>query len=301
MTFSSEMSSLDHDGLESRFEAYRPALIGLAYRMLGDLQRAEDLVQDAWIRWSERQVPANNLKAYLAKIVTRLCLNELSSARVRHEVGRADRLPEFVDLDRPPFDKIAHDEDLSAAVMVMLQKLTAAERAVLLLHDIFGFSHREIADIAERSEAACRQLVSRARAQIKSGKRVSTVSDAEHRRLLGAFITAARAGDIEALTSVLAEDVVFVVDAGSSGGRFGGAKNLPGPLVGRTKVSAFVAAITPRGSVGLDTEERYLNGQPTVLVNRDGKPFAVISISIAEGRIVQIFIQNDAAKLRHLI
>ena len=281
------------------FESHRPELLALAYRMLGDLGRAEDVVQDTWVRWSSRRVEVENPRAYLAKTATRLCLNDLTSARARREI-RADRLPEPIDLSVDPLGRLARLEDLSLAVLVALQRLTAAERAALLLHDVFELSHSEIAALIEKSEAASRQLVRRAREQLKAEKRALTTSDAEHRRLLEAFTEAARSGDAQRLAALLADDVVLVADAGSDGGRFGGARNLPGPLVGRAKVAAFTAAVSPLGSIGIESRERSLNGRPALVLFRDEMPFAVLALSVADGLIRRIFIQNDRTKLGRL-
>ncbi len=285
-------------GTES-FESHRPELLALAYRMLGDLGRAEDVVQDTWVRWSSRRVEVENPRAYLAKTATRLCLNDLTSARARREI-RADRLPEPVDLSVDPLGRLARLEDLSLAVLVALQRLTAAERAALLLHDVFELSHSEIAALIEKSEAASRQLVRRAREQLKTEKRSLATSDAEHRRLLEAFTEAAVTGDAQRLAKLLADDVVLVADAGPDGGRFGGARNLPGPLIGRAKVAAFTASVAPLGSVGIESHERRLNGRPSLVLFRADVPFAVLAVSVADGLIHRIFIQNDRTMLSRL-
>src|SRR5262249_24734173 len=137
------------------FESHRAALMALAYRMLGDLGRAEDMVQEAWLRWQSHAESVENPKAFLVTVVTRLCLNELDSARARREESRSDRLPEPVDLGRTGMEAIEALDQVSMAFLVVLQRLTPAERAVLLLRDVFEFDYGEIAALVHKSEVAC--------------------------------------------------------------------------------------------------------------------------------------------------
>lgn len=283
------------------FERHRGELIALAYRMLGDLRRSEDVVQDAWLRWSHRGVAVEAPRPYLAKTVTRLCLNELSSARQRREELRGDRLPTPVVLTEGPFADLERVEHVSMALLVALERLTPAERAALLLADVFDSSHAEIALLLDKSEAACRQLLKRARAHIAEERRgLYAVSRDEHRRLLSAFLAAARTGDVDAVAGLLSDDAVLTVDVGRAGAVFGRVKNLPGPLRDRRKVAAFVAAVTPQGSSGLVVEACELNGDPAVVIRRDGEPYATIGIAVSAGLIRQIFIQADPARLTYL-
>lgn len=207
---------------------------------------------------------------------------------------------EPVDLGLDPFDRLAHLEDLSLALLVALQRLTAAERAALLLHDVFDFSHAEVAALIDKTAAASRQLVHRAREHLRVEKRELTTSDAEHQRLLDAFSEAARRGNHEEIAALLAADVVLIADAGPDGGEFGGARNLPRPVVGRLKAAAFTAAVTPDGTAGVEIRERRLNGRPALVLLRDGVPFSILSIAVADGLIRHIFIQNDRTKLRRI-
>src|SRR5438309_6410967 len=136
------------------FESHRPALLALAYRMLGEMARAEDVVQEAWVRW-QGQAEVDEPKAFLITTVTRLCLDELGSARARREESRSDRLPEPVDLDEAGIGRVEMLDQISMAFLVLLQRLTPAERAVLLLHDVFDMSHAEIGSILKKNDAAC--------------------------------------------------------------------------------------------------------------------------------------------------
>src|SRR5262249_21966021 len=151
--------------------------------MLGELARAEDMVQDAWLRWQGRTAEVDNPESYLVKIVTRLCLNELESARSRREQARSDRLPEPVSLADTGFAAVEAVDRISMAFVVLLQRLTPAERAVLVLHEVFEFEHSEIAGLIGRSELACRQLLKRARAFVARERSALSVSSESHRRL----------------------------------------------------------------------------------------------------------------------
>jgi RNA polymerase sigma-70 factor (ECF subfamily) len=283
------------------FEAHRGVLLMLAYRMLGDFGRAEDMVQEAWIRWQRRgEAAVDSPKAFLLKIVTRLCLNELDSARARKEESRGDRLPEPIDLDDFGADRVELLDQVSMAFLVLLQRLTPAERAVLLLHEVFAQEHAEIAALLGKTEAASRQLLRRAREHVAVAQRTLSVSKEEHRRLLHAFLAAAGAGDMAALEPLLAEDVMLVADAGPEGGVYGRVRNLPGPVRGRVKVAAFVAAAAPQGTPGLEVRERELNGQPAIVLVREGRPYAVLMVAVAGGQIASIFMHADAGKLSHL-
>jgi RNA polymerase sigma-70 factor (ECF subfamily) len=268
--------------------------------MLGEVGRAEDIVQDAWLRWHGRADEIESPKAFLVKVVTRLCLNELASARARKEEARGDRLPEPVALGAGALESVEALDQISMAFVVLLQRLTPAERAVLLLHDVFELEHAEIAALVGRKEPACRQLLKRARDHVATERRALTVSPDAHRRLLRAFLDAAASGDRAAVTALLSEDAVLIADAGPDGGSYGGVRNVSGPVMGAAKVAAFVAAVTPRGAAGLETRERDLNGQPAIVVTRDGRPTAAILLSIADDRIRAVFIQADPARLGHL-
>src|SRR6266849_6898494 len=182
------------------FESHRPAMLALAYRMLGDVGPAPDMLQEAWLRWHQRDVEVDSPKAFLVTVVTRLCLNELTSARARREESRSDRLPEPVDLEEGGMARLEELEQLSMAILVVLERLTPAERAVLLLHEVFDFPHEEIAELVSRSPAACRKLLERARQRVAAGRRLITASREEHQRLLDAFLRATSAGDVAALS-----------------------------------------------------------------------------------------------------
>jgi RNA polymerase sigma-70 factor (ECF subfamily) len=282
------------------FESHRPDLLALAYRMLGELGRAEDVVQEAWVRWQKRASEVESPKAFLVKVVTRLCLNELASARVRREESRPDRLPEPIPLDSIGIGRVEILDQISMAFLVVLQRLSPAERAVFLLHDVFDFSHAEIAELLGKSDAACRQLLSRAKENMAAERRRLSPSTEEHRRLLQAFLKAANAGDVEDLKKVLADDAMMIADGGPAGIRIKGVRNLPRPLVGADKVAAFVVAFARRPARPLDTRECELNGLPAIVALQDGRPVVAILLAVADGRIRRLFLQADPARLTHV-
>jgi RNA polymerase sigma-70 factor (ECF subfamily) len=279
------------------FETHRAALLALAYRMLGEMARAEDVVQEAWVRWQGRAVDVVAPKSFLVTTVTRLCLDDLGSARARREEARS-RLPEPVDLEGNGLGHVELGERISMAFLVMLQRLTPAERAVLLLHEVFDVGHDEIAAMLGKSEAACRQLLARAREHVSEERRALATSDEEHRRLLMAFVRAIREGEVEPLFDLLAEDAVFVAD--NPGRGYGRVRSVSRPVVGRVKITALVKALSsqpvPRGTI----EERTLNGEPAALVIKNGRVVLAILVAVAGGKIRSVFLQADPERLRHV-
>jgi RNA polymerase sigma-70 factor (ECF subfamily) len=286
----------------AEFESCRRDLVTLAYRMLGDMGRAEDMVQEAWLRWEGHEVEADSPKAYLTTVVTRLCLNELDSARARREQSRADRLPEPVDLDEGGILRGERLEEVSMAFLVVLQRLTPAERAVLLLHDVFDFDHKEIAGLVGNNAAGCRKLLERARQHIAMERRMLVPRPDEHRRLLQAFVSAASAGDTRALVELLAEDAIITSDGGAEGRVVGSRRNLPRPLHGAARIAAFVVAATATatGNHELQVEEHLLNGQPGVVFWSGERPFAALLLAVADGKIQRVFFHADLGRLRYL-
>jgi RNA polymerase sigma-70 factor (ECF subfamily) len=268
--------------------------------MLGDLGRAEDVVQDSWLRWSGRGVAVDAPRPFLLKIVTRLCLNELGSARARREEARGDRLPEPVALDDAGLARVEMLDQISMAFLVVLQRLTPAERAVLLLHEVFDLSHSEVASLLQKSEAACRQLLSRARENVAAERRVLHASPEEHQRLLAAFLRASASGDPDAMMSLLADDAVMVIDTGPEGRRVGRIRNVRRPIVGAKHIAAFLSAVARERQARSPVAPCVLNGQPAMVYLKDGQPDSALLISVADGRIRHIFVQADASRLTHV-
>lgn len=275
------------------FEASRATLTAHAYQMLGDLARAEELVQEAWLRWSAHHDEIRSPRAWLARVVTNLCLNDLASARSRREEPSGTHLPDVVASPAP------FAEEVPLAFLVLLQRLTPDERAVLLLHEVFDFTHAEIAEHLGRTPTACRQLLRRARIRVRE-RRVRARTDPEtHQQMLDAFVQASRAGDLDALLALLAPDATLIVDA-PDGTRFGGVRNLLRPLVGREQIAALLAHTTPTGARDLTFETQPINGLPSVLTRRDGVPTALIALHVVDGAIASVFIQADPSRLTAL-
>ena len=255
------------------------------------------------MRWERREAKADiaSPKAFLLTTVARLCLDELGSARARHEESRSDRLPEPVDLEESGLSRVETMDQISMAFLVLLQRLTPAERAVLLLHDVFDMSHSEIAETLGKTDAACRQLLGRARDNVAAGRRVLDAPREEHRRLLLAFVKAVNEGRQEELVELLAEDAVLIADAGPKGGRYGKLRNVGKPLVGRQRIAALMRGFAAQEvSPPLQIREKTLNGEPAVVALQGDRVIAAILVAVADGKIRHIFLQNDGERLRHV-
>ncbi len=270
-------------------------MLAMAYRMLGDLSRSEDIVQEAWLRWQGRRVAVEAPKAYLLQIVTRLCLNELSSARARREELRSDRLPEPIDGEA--IDRLETLDRISMAFIVVLQRLSPAERAVLLLHDVFELPHAEIARMLDRKESACRKLLHRAKRHVRVAERMMHTSQEEHAKMVQTFVEAASSGRLEAFSKLLCESTVLVADAGPRGGRFGKVRNLAKPIVGPRKILAFIGAIAKQETEPLDVRFSRFNASPAALILQGGTPHAAITVAGFAGRVHCLFVHADPERL----
>jgi RNA polymerase sigma-70 factor (TIGR02957 family) len=265
------------------FEAERRRLFGLAYRLLGSASEAEDVVQDAFLRWNATDrgsivVPA----AWLTRAVTNLCLNRLASASRRREEYVGLWLPEPVlteDGSLGPLETLEQRDSISIALLLLLERLTPAERAVFVLREAFGYDHREIAEILELSEANCRQLHRRARQHVGEPRRRFTTSRERWSGLVGRFLAAAAAGDLESLEKLLAEDVTAWADGG---GRVTAARR---PIRGRDRVGRFVAGLTRKfgGEVVLGVAD--VNGEPALLAWTGEALTAVILADFVDDRL----------------
>lgn len=280
------------------FEPHRRYLQGLAYRMLGSWAEAEDMVQDAWLRW--RDVDRSQVatpRAFLSRTVTRLCLDHLKSARARREeyVGPwlPEPLPDAASYQAPGAGEIAHD--LSVALMLALERLSALERAAFLLHDVFDMPFSEIALTLDRNEVACRQLAARARSRVREARPRYAVTEQDGERIAAAFWQACRAGDVDALRGLLAQDAVLHAD--------GGGKKLAvfKPILGSERIARFFAGLSSkRGGQFLDAVVTRLNGMPGVLATEiDGLPRST-TLEVRDGRITAIYIVRNPDKLRHV-
>lgn len=273
------------------FTGLRPRLFGIAYRMLGSAAEAEDVVQDAWLRWqaTDRSV-VNNPAAFLATTTTRLAINCAQSARSRRETYVGEWLPEPVDTSSDPELGAERGEALELGVLRLLEALTPAERAAYVLNEAFDYPYAQIAEVLQVKEANARQLVSRARKHL-SGERREQVSAAEHRALLDTFLTAARSGERDALEHLLAENVT----SHSDGGGFVTAARRP--VVGRTRVARFVSQVWPRFWKDTELTRVEANGRAAALVSRGGVDLGVLAIRTSKLGIDEIFWLMNPTKL----
>lgn len=280
------------------FEAERRRLTRLAYRMLASVAEAEDVVQDAWLRWS-RVDPAEvgDPRAYLVRVVTRLALDRLRSAKARRETYVGPWLPEPLVEDMPQ-DPVARAEDVSVAFLLALERLSPLERAVFLLHDVFDQDYGQISAILDRSESACRQLAARARAHVSDSRPRFAVDPARAGLIRDAFITALSKGDPSALAGMLAEDAVLVTDGG------GKRKASLRPLIGRADIVNFYESIFRRnGGLSPDaTREAVLvNGMIGLLVTDPEGGVQTVAFDFDDAdRITAIYVVRNPEKLNHL-
>jgi RNA polymerase sigma-70 factor, ECF subfamily len=289
------------------YDSLRPLLFSIAYRMLGTVTEAEDIVQEAFLRYHRvvaQHGEPDSPKAYLATIVTRLSIDQLRSARSRRESYVGDWLPEPLLtgpewLGQPVTDPAEHAEQadsLSMAFLLLLERLTPLERAVFLLHDVFSYGYEETAGVIGRSSAACRQLARRARQHIEAGRPRFDVAAAERTALAERFFAAVGDGDMDGLLALLAAEVEVHGDNG------GVPPAWRKPIIGREHVGRVLAAIGNQvrhlhGSI----RPTEVNGQPGALaLAPDGSLIAVLTIDIADGQVQTVRSVISRAKLRHL-
>ena len=249
------------------FERLRGRLFGIAYRMLGTATDAEEIVQDAWLRWQGAdRATVRDPDAYLAKVVTNLSMKQLTSARVRRETYVGEWLPEPVLTGRAEFDAlgplevVAERESVSFALLLLLERLTPAERAAYVLREAFAYSHREVAELIGTTEANARQLASRAGKRLAAEpRRDQPVDRAGWRKLVERFLAAARLGEIEELERLLAEDVVSTADGG---GKVIAARN---PIAGRDRVARYLIGTLQRFGAGIEPHLAEANGRPALV------------------------------------
>jgi len=280
----------------TQFETYRPLLFSIAYRMLGSATDAEDIVQEAYLRY-QATTPDQIVspKAFLSTIVTRLCLNQLRSAKAQRESYLGPWLPEPV-LTGPddrfaPTQQVELHETLSLAFLVLLEQLTPVERAVFLLRDVFDYDYKEIAPMIGKTEAACRQLFRRAKQHIAAHRpRFKPAPDAHH-QIFTQFLRAAGSGDMDGLLQLLADDVTLWAD---SGGKVRGIKR---PLRGREVVARFLLASPQIPEESYQPDIANVNGEPAMILRAGSEARVVVSISIDQGRIYAIWVIGNPDKL----
>ncbi len=286
-------SSAPADG----FEPHRRRLRGLAYRMLGSVADAEDVVQDAFLRWhAADRAAVDDAGAFLSRVVTRLCLDRLKSARARRETYVGSWLPEPV-LDADAFGGGDAEDaalDLSVALMLALERLSPLERAAFLLHDVFDASFDEIAATLGRSPATCRQLASRARRNVRTERPRFPVPSEEGERIARAFRAAADSGDASALSQILAAGVVLTADGG------GRASAVKAPLVGRAAVARFFSRLARAPQGPRVIREVRINGLAGYVTRHADGTLQTTAFEIEDGLITAIHVVRNPDKLSHV-
>jgi RNA polymerase sigma-70 factor, ECF subfamily len=278
------------------FERHRRYLIGLGYRMLGSIAAAEDAVQEAYLRWhrADRSAIAEP-RAFLGKIVTRICLDEMKSARARRETYVGPWLPEPVLHDSGWSAESASEyaDDLSVGLMLALERLSPLERAAFLLHDVFDVDYAEVATLLERSEAACRQLATRARANVREQRVRFEIPPDGGRAIAEAFTAAVQAGDVAALADLLAADAMLHTDGG------GKRKAALRIIKGRDRIVRFSIGVFRKFTVPMAIEMRFtrINGLPGFVTVFDDGSLQTTAFEIADGRIAAMYVVLNPDKL----
>ncbi|HLV34008.1 MAG TPA: RNA polymerase sigma-70 factor [Spirillospora sp.] len=287
--------------MSDQFEQYRTLLLAIAYRMLGSAMEAEDIVQEAYLRY--QATPPDTIqshKAFLTTIVTRLCLDQLKSARVQRETYIGPWLPEPVLTGgdgaylATPAAYASQHESISMAFLVLLESLSPLERAVFLLREVFDYDYREIAHIVDREEAACRQLYSRAKKHIADNRPRFEPSPEAHQRILAEFMRIVENGEIEGLVNLLAEDVTWYSDGG---GKVTAATK---PIHGRQAVMDFIGGLLRLKPEGTTYEVAEINGAPGIMVRVKGRLYFIVSIESDGQQVRTIHAVANPDKLAHL-
>lgn len=292
-------SGTDATGVEI-FNQQRPALMGLAYRIVGSVNGAEDIVQEAFIRWSRCETQVENPSAWLSTVVTRLALDHCKSAEETRRRYFGPWLPEpLINEKANPESLHELDQTITMALLVVLDQLSPGERAAFILHDLFDFHFEDIASMLGKSSAACRQLASRGRSRLGSAAVVSTVSSTKHIEVAEAFFNATRTGDTESLVKLLGEAVIFHSDGG---GKAAAARKI---LQGSTVVMEWILrAITPnlmKAGASLNHRIQWFNGAPGLLLLVEGKLVTAFQFVINEQGIQGIYALRNPDKLRLLL
>ncbi|MBI0381586.1 RNA polymerase sigma-70 factor [Streptomyces albiflaviniger] len=276
------------------FEEHRRMLFGIAYRMLGSVADAEDVVQDAWLRCSQVSTPVDNPAGYLVRTVSNLALNRLTSAAATRESYVGPWLPEPLVTLPDVGEEVELAESVSLAMLVVLESLSPLERAVFVLKEVFGFSFREIAGMLERGEAAVRQVGSRARAHVQARRPRYDAPAEVRRQVTEEFLAACLGGDLNRMMELLAPDVTAWSDGG------GKVKAALRPQRGAEKVARFLAAVIAQPMDDPQAHAVDVNGRPGLLFTVAGRPDAVVCAEVEDGRITEIRIIRNPEKLRHL-
>nr|BFE58682.1 RNA polymerase sigma-70 factor [Dactylosporangium thailandense] len=285
-------------GRAEEFEGLRGLLFSIAYRVLGSVGEAEDAVQEAWLRYAATPDEPRDVKAFLATTVTRIAIDVLRSARVRREAYVGTWFPEplLTDPYEDPQRAAELADSVSTAALLLLERLSPLERAVFVLREVFDFGFPEVAAAVGRSEAACRQLVVRARRHMAEGRPRFAADRGERDALAARFFAALRVGDVAGLQALLAADVTVVGDGG------GKAPQLARPVAGARNVARLLADIFPRmARAAVTLEPCEVNGDPgAVARDRDGRVLHTMALDVLDGRVRAIRVVINPDKLAHL-
>ena len=283
------------DASLAAFEAQRPRLTRLAYRMLGSVAEAEDAVQDAWLRWSRAGEGVSDPAGWLVRTTSRICIDRLRSAKARRETYTGPWLPEPL-IEPLTEDPVERAEEVSVAFLLALERLSPLERAVFLLRDVFDQDYGKVAETLGRSEAAVRQLAARARTHVQEARPRFKVDEDEAARLSRAFLEALAVGDFSALSAMLTEDAVLISDGG------GRRKAALRPLVGREDVLRLLQGLAWRAPWVLTAAPApvRINGYPGVVLDQPDGPMTIAFQPGEEGRVAGIYIMRNPDKLRHV-
>ena len=280
------------------FSRLQPRMLGTAYRMLGSLSDAEDVVQDVWTRWHDADIDnVDNAEAWLVATTTRRAIDRLRQARTEREKYVGIWLPEPVLTDGPatPEDLEEASSDLSVAFLIVLERLAPEARAAFLLHEVLDVDYDEIARILDKSEAACRQIVHRARSQLRDERARHAVSAEAHERLMRRFVEAVSTGNFGAIKAMLAESAELRSDGG------GVVRSLPRPLIGGLRIAQLLWAPSLRESIGMRIELVTLNGRAGILRYMRGALESAQFYETDGERVTRIFFQRNPHKLRRIL
>jgi RNA polymerase sigma-70 factor, ECF subfamily len=280
------------------FEEHRPALARLAYRMLGSLADADDVLQEAFLRWArDTREDVQSPRAYLFSIVTRLCIDHRQSVEVRKMTYVGPWLPEPVvePVSLGPGIELETAESVSMALLLVLESLSPVERAAYLLRRIFDYDYEVIAQILDKSEPSCRQIVSRAEQRIHSQRPRFDADPAQAERLTDAFLRACSTGDLNGLVQILASDAVLYSDGG------GKASAALAPIRGADKIARFFLGIMKKSLKNMEVHRVRVNGQPGVVITLESQLVNVLTLDVVDGRIASCFVVRNPDKLARVV
>jgi RNA polymerase sigma-70 factor (ECF subfamily) len=276
------------------FDAARARLFKLAYRMLGSIGDAEDAVQDLYLRWIKVEEGIQTPEAWLVTACARLCIDRLRAARRERAAYEGPWLPEPIVVAGDASADLERADDMTMAMLLVLERLTPRERAAYILREAFDYEYAEIGDVLKASPAACRQLASRAARRLRDERPRFPASREAARGLARRFAEAVRAGDPDALASMLAKDAVCVTDGG---GKVTAARNV---IRGTDRVARFIVGIMAKGGAGVDFAFVIVNGDPGWVLSRNGAPFAVAAIETDGDKVRKVFATLNPDKLAHV-